>query len=422
VRSPLTGRLTLAAVFAMAAGGAAVVWLLDRSGELWTRILSRAGVPVLIPTFADLRAYTTAWECDRAGIDVFVTNPCDPWRRVLVPPRVPAELGFLGLGESATVPLALGVIAAFFISVLVVAGPLRLLEAPVYAAIVFSPSVLLGLERANTDLLVFVLLTIVLVTVRADGRLRAVSYGSLLLAAMLKLYPIFAAGVLLRHGRRRAVEAGFAVVLPFAIYLLLTRDDLALMRQNMVHFAAWSWGASVLPMEYGMSGRRETLFAVSGLAVALVLSAGLAVILRHRPAPRDGYVSQNLDAFWIGASVYVGTFAVAANHNYKLVFLIFVVPQLLSWMRETKPRVPCAGLALLATVAMCWVGVEIPVVPDRGEKLIWARQVWFPFDEAVGWVLFAYLATALLLPMPRGLLGVRRESRVEPRGLVPGRL
>lgn len=233
---------------------------------------------------------------------------------MLVPPRLPAELGFLGLSESATVPLALGVIAAFLVSVLIVAGPLRPFEVPVYAAIVFSPSVLLGIERANTDLLVFALLTLVLVTVRAEGSLRAVSYGSLLLAAMLKLYPIFAAGVLLRQGRRRAIEACFAVFVPFAIYLFLIRDDLGLL-QNRMRVAAHSWGAAVLPMEFGITGPRETLLVVSGLAAAVVVSAGLAILLRRRPESAEGNRARSLDAFWIGAGLYVGTFAVGANFN-----------------------------------------------------------------------------------------------------------
>lgn len=69
---------------------------------------------------------------------------------------------------------------------------------------------------------------------------------------------------------------------------------------------------------------------------------------------------------------------------------------------------------------MFWVGVESPVVPDLGEKLIWARQVWFPFDEGLAWALFGYLATALWLTLPRELVGVRRESRAEARSAVSG--
>lgn len=93
----LTGRFVLAVAFVVAAVGAAVVWIVDRSEALWVEMWVRAGgVPVLLPTFADLRAYTTAWECDRAGIDVFVSNTCDPWAGCwshLVFPRSSASSG-----------------------------------------------------------------------------------------------------------------------------------------------------------------------------------------------------------------------------------------------------------------------------------------------------------------------------------------
>jgi hypothetical protein len=402
VRNLVTGRAVLGGVFVVGAAAASSLWLFDRSGELWARVLARIGVFALFPTFADLRAYTAAWECDRAGLDVVVSNPCDPWSRV-VTPKLPVELSFLGLGESSTVPLAIVLIAAFLVSVLVVSGPLRWFEVPLYAAIVFSPSVLLGIERANTDLLMFTLLTVVLVTVRAEGPLRAVAYAALLLAAMFKLYPIFAFGVLLRQGRRRAVEAIAAVLVPFALYIVLIHDQVTALRESMHAFAALSWGATVLPMEYGIFGRDANRLAAVGLVVGLVVSVAFALVLRRRAAPMEAGSDRTLDAFWIGAGVYVGAFATAANHNYKLVFLLFVLPQLLAWLR--RPEVPFAEFAIVGTIVMFWIGVEAPVLPfGIGAHLIWIRQVWFPVDEALGWALFAYLATALLLTLPRGLV------------------
>ena len=147
---------------------------------------------------------------------------------------------------------------------------------------------------------------------------------------MIKLYPIFAFGVFLRRGRRRAVEAALAVLVPFTAYVFLTLDDLELIREKMTRSVFLSWGASVLPMELGISGGAETLFVVTGLVICLAASVGLAVLWRKRPseAPHDG--GRRLDAFWIGAGVYLGTFAVGSNFNYKLICLIFIVPQLLA--------------------------------------------------------------------------------------------
>lgn len=403
VRDP-SGRITLAVILAAAAAGGAALWLLERSAERWVAIWNRLGVPALLPTFADTRAYTAAWECDRAGIDVFVSNPCDPWQRTLIPPRLPAELGFLGLGESATVPLALTLIGLFLVSVFVVAGSISKLDALVYSAILLSPSVLLGIERGNTDLLVFALLTLLLVFVRSAGWTRAFAYGALLLAAMLKLYPLFASGVLLRQGPRRALEGCLAVLVPFAVYALLTWDDLVVTAENMSRSVHFSWGASVLPLDLGATGRTERLLVAAGLVGGLVLSAALAALWRDRPRSGAAHEARSLDAFWIGAGVYVGTFAVGNNYNYKLVCLIFVVPQLLRWTREAQSRVPAAPLALLATVATFWLGVETPIFPVVGDEWIRARAVYFHFEELLTWGLFVYLATALWLTLPQWLV------------------
>src|SRR5512139_4066320 len=53
-------------------------------------LLWRAGgVPVIKPSFADLRAITSALDCYRSGIhDVISANPCDPWHRPVNHPPI----------------------------------------------------------------------------------------------------------------------------------------------------------------------------------------------------------------------------------------------------------------------------------------------------------------------------------------------
>ena len=392
----------LALAIAVGALGAAAVWRADRTAELWVDMWSRIGVPALLPTFADTRAFTSAWECSRLGYDVFAENPCDPWNRTLVPPGFLVRLDFLGLGPSATVPLALAMIALFAVSVLVVAGPVTWRQTLVYLAILFSPSVLLGVERGNTDLLVFSLLTLVLVTVRSPSRWwRATAYAALLLASLIKVYPIFAAGLLLRQSPRRALAGGAAVFLPLAVYAVFTFDELTSSMEGMTRLADLSWGASVAPEALGLSDRSTTIVVVAGVAAGLALSVGLALALRGREA-WGGEDERRLDAFWIGAGVYVGTFVVGSNFNYKLVCLIFTVPQLLAWSSRAHARMPFAGLALAAVVATFWVGVERPFSPGIGDLWLDALR-FFPFDEILTWGLFVYLATALWLTVPSWL-------------------
>ena len=57
-----------------------------------------------------------------------------------------------------------------------------------------------GVERGNPDLFVFAALAAALLLLGLGG-LDAVAYVLLLLATFLKLYPVFAWGVLLQRGR-----------------------------------------------------------------------------------------------------------------------------------------------------------------------------------------------------------------------------
>jgi hypothetical protein len=377
----------------------------------------RLGVTALEPSFADLRAYTSGWECTRDGIDVFVANPCDPWGRALVPPRLPESLAFLGLGESSTVPLALAAIALFAVSVLAVAGPISPREALVYAAIVFSPSLLLGVERGNSDLVIFSLLTLVLVTVRHPSAwVRSISYGALLLAAAVKLYPLFAGGVLLRQGLRRAVVGGAAVLVPFGVYLLATLDDLGLIVDNMKRATLLSYGAGVgadgLESAFDVGSGPATAVAVAGVVVMIVAALWLAARIGEPASepPRDGREARALDAFWMGAGVYLGTFLVGHNFDYKLVALVLTVPQLLRWARSPEPAVPHARWALAALVATLWLSASVPVVPGLSDAWIEA-QLRFPFDELLNWFLFVYLAAAIVVTAPPWLRRLRLPVR-----------
>jgi hypothetical protein len=92
-----------------------------------------------------------------------------------------------------------------------------------YGAAVCSPAVMLGVQRGNVDILLFAL--VVLAVVVSTQRLRGWVWANALvfLAAVLKLFPILAAGFLVRRVRRGAPAAATAVVLAaFAVYVLAT--------------------------------------------------------------------------------------------------------------------------------------------------------------------------------------------------------
>ena len=130
------------------------------------------------------------------------------------------------------------------------------------------------------------------------------------------------------------------------------------------------------------------------LALILILVAGIFG-LRNSRSPLVSS-ERNLAAFRMGASIYVGTFLLGNNWDYRLAFLILVVPQLLGWTRSSDKEYRYAALAnLFVVMASCWHFViwYSPLL-NFSET---STEVWFVMDEILNWVLvpgFVYLLFA----------------------------
>jgi hypothetical protein len=343
--------------------------------------------------FLDVRYFTSAWECIRAGVDVVPANPCDPLDRPLNYPRIWLAPADLGLGEGATAPLGAGLAVVFLAAVAAVAYRAQAWDGLVYAAALCSPSVLLGIERGNPDLLVFALVVAGVLLLRAAPVwARVAAHALLLFAALLKLYPVLAWGPLLRQPRRWVVRGLGGVAAAFAVYVALTWDDVRSIQELAPRDVIFSYGAAILGDEVG--GTAVVLGAVAVGAVSLL-------VLGRRLGLPPAEDSRELDLLWAGAGVYVGTFALAHNYNYRLAFLLLTMPQLLRWSHQERPAAPFPALALTAVLASLWLGASLAQLPlGLGD---WWEDVSasFPYDELVNTLLAAYLAGVLVLTLPR---------------------
>ncbi len=359
----------MCAYFLLVAAGGRTTW-------------ERLRVPVEQPSFLDLRSLTSAWECDRRGIAVLPVNPCDPRARPANYPRLWLVPAPLGLGDDETVWLGVGLAIVFFVSALAVTGPLTVREGVIYGIALCSPAVMLGVERGNPDLAVFALLAGALLALGGGAVRRAIAYGLLFLAAVLKLYPVFAWGVLARRARYAAVGAMLGA---FCLYVAITFDDIRTILDVVPKQVLFSYGAGVLAdgLVAALDLPGSTTSAI--LSAALVLAGGLVALalgLRWRAAGAGLQTDRRLDAFWVGAGIYVGSYAVMHNFDYRLAFLLFAIPGLLSWSDRTDTPMPLAswGLAALLT--------SLLLAARPSEDLA--------VEEIVNWFLFAYLGAVLV--------------------------
>jgi hypothetical protein len=83
----------------------------------------------------------------------------------------------------------------------------------------------------------------------------------------------------------------------------------------------------------------------------------------------------------------VGTFATANNFDYRLVFLLLTLPQLLEWAAVPAHRLSSlAATTLLSIVILLWIG-------SFSEQL----QLW---DELASWVVAGELTALIAVTLP----------------------
>jgi hypothetical protein len=128
----------------------------------------------------------------------------------------------------------------------------------------------------------------------------------------------------------------------------------------------------------------DTLFYLVAF-VLVMFSCYLALKNREFVQTGNGYY---LKGFWLGAGIYIGTFLLGNNWDYRLMFLLFCIPTLIDWsIQKDKKYSLVAKITLTACMVSFWY-LEIWRVLD---KIGLPRFVSFAIDEFANWILFTGL-------------------------------
>lgn len=353
------------------------------------------GVPTGPSLFFDTRNVTAALECRRLGYDPLVQNPCDPWGRPLNYPRVWLILRWLGLNQSHTDALAIIFIGLFVCSILLLVGRISLGRGMLVALAACSPSVMFAIERANMDIVVFSILVLAVIFWRRKTKAaRMASPLIVLAAATAKIYPIFAMPSYLFLRSRRALIAALFCLVAFGVYALLTIGDIQDVARVAPQGDYHSFGARILPAaiyhRFVPSRWQGGLVTKQLLAIIPMLVVAPAVwIVGRRRFQRADPTAESSDrlSFYIGSIIFIGTFAVGNNFDYRLVFLLLTLPQLLDWISDASDtRSSLASIATLAVLFLFWIGAL------SGPLRL--------YDEAATWAALALLGVLLAASIP----------------------
>lgn len=363
----------------------------------------RLGVPgVDTKSFGDMRSITSAWECVRRGIAVIYLNPCDPLKRPANYPRIWLAPASLGLGQGSTPVLGILVAIAFLVAaVAVLPQQAGFLAGVVYGIVLCSPSVMLGVQRGNVDVLLFAVVSSAALLFRTNRGRSVFSSGLVLLAAALKLFPIFAIGLLARQRRRTALIECGSVILIFVLYAIVIRGDIRAIRAAAPQQDGRSYGINIVGSWISSTSGLLTGNAWDGVLAAALIALALLIANRTALVPRLSLLDEDRDLrlFWAGSAVYLFTYLLFRSWDYRLAFLLMTAPGLFLFARQ---RSPMAIATLAAALTATWFGTAT-----------WTQQPWriVPNDIAQ-LVLFVGLLATLIVTAREASQTARGDRRI----------
>ncbi len=346
-------------------------------------------IPTLMPPFTDLRLLPGSAESFRQGFDPIYQNPGDPLGRHFNYPRAWYFVFYTGIKQDDTIWIGTLLALGFLFCVWFLPRRLDLASAGLLALILFSPSTMLCLERGNVDLFIFILCTLALLTLENSVWLSA---GILMLAVILKLFPIFGFGVFLREVRSRFWLISLSAFALLLVYAALTYSNIAASFAYTEKGGDWSYGVNVVALQlrpFLASEKIYSLLTFTSFLLALgLMTFGLLSGSRSESLLVDD--ARHLAAFRLGALIYIGTFFLGNNWDYRLIFLLFVIPQLFAWTSSSR----AARWTLVALILSCWYLVTFRILGNEPAYIL---------DQIAKWSLFTGLIYLFFRSSPEWL-------------------
>jgi hypothetical protein len=411
-------RIGSGTVVALGIVGTAVALLALGHVVGWDPTWRAFGVTPLQPPFFDMHVINDYAACAWKGVDAYAPRACNV-DNFNIPPTW-LLVGFLGVDGSDSSWLSVAVITAAMIVVALLLQGRSWYHGVIALGAVISPSVMMGVERGNLDLLMLALVgsAALIYEERRVGRACG-AIGFLGLGVALKLFPMFCVSLVARFSRQTFIFACVMAALSL-IYLDLAIDYVFLIRRNAPTTFILSYGYMVIFLgvdhvrsEAGLSpiGLADTWVPASTAGVVLICAAIVAANnFRNRRKFCSVDMSAAGTAFLFGAGIYCGTYLLGTNFIYRLMFLLLCVPQLQDWQIrwcEGDKAVGIAELGLFGTVlGVLWLNGS----PN-------GHSIFLLLPQLLDWFLFFCMAAVLMMNLLRTSAGLAFGHRGQARSM-----
>ena len=364
--------------------------------EFYEAVISYYGVAPFRFPFVDISGSLAAWECARQGIDVVLSDPCDVLKRPYNYSPLWMDLSSIPLGVKDTPVVGWCLDLLFLISLVFVPPPRRVTELILVLAATLSTMVVFALERANPDILLFMLALATGFLADRAPVLRMAGYGVAMFSALLKYYPIMVMIVVFREQRSRFLAISAVAVAILVLFWSQYHVDIGRGFPTIAVGPKMSdlFAAKNLPSLSGdlvqLSMTSSPLASLAGwvtmVTLYVMLLAGSAVICCRVLA--TGALHAGVEALdrpermflVIGSAVIVGCFFAGQSIGYRGVFLLLVLPGMLGLARSSS----ASGLRRLS------LGTGVVIV-----LLMWGECFRLALDRTVGPQLLFWLTREL---------------------------
>lgn len=288
------------------------------------------GIPTVIPDFIDSRVITAGFESFKLGYDPLIANPAMPTGNQMNYPRIWQLLFYFDLNQNKTIYLAATCFTFYILGIFIICNTFEnYMGKIIFLCIAFSPSALLGIERGNTDLIIFGIIALAsqlfLISLVFSLFVLVIAFG-------LKLYPIFAitSFVIISNPKKIPIISSFLAA-SVLIYLIFMYDELILISNSTPRSFAMSYGKDVLysALSYGLSFGESNLKIINLVSNLFYLSSSILIIIKSYQFSKSDSIKQDKKfeiLFLAGSSIYCGTFLIGNNFEYRLIYLLMVIP------------------------------------------------------------------------------------------------
>jgi hypothetical protein len=370
--------------------------------------------------FLDMHGRMAAFEAHAQGFPVlYESNPLDPKERTSLKPSWALWPAHLGVDRTWLLPLSLATIVLWFAAVFHLVRPRSWLETGAALLLLASPAVMLGVERANDDLVYFLLIAAAVWILPATGAHRPVRRGLsallLFLLAPAKYYPGAALAVFLvrQSSWKRLLSVYAPVALGLAAVIWANWSEILYLRQHAPSpFVGMAHGSNLIWIGTPVEGVGSYL-SLAGLGAIL---AGAFVLMRGRSVPGLAPLSVREEQFAIaGTAVLFFCFFLNSNYDYRFIFFFMVVPALFAQLRSTRGDLRVrvgAGITLAAMVVVLWTDGLYFLFSRDAATGTWDAS-WYDavlrIKHLLSWLVLAGLtafAALILRPSVRTLTGL----------------